>query len=181
MKEHYDQYQYKPKKPINSRQGQIDTAVNLTYEEQLQANSIDPKVENEYKDLTQIKRQPQTERGGILSNKYEDELRSKQQAKIKLAKIAAYQKSINELYKPMASEKKKLELLKVEAKRVTNPREKKPHENYLGFVRESNQQNRSRPPVTAGSGVRPTQSRGSEQQNFLSAVASLPIIPTRQI
>ena len=66
----------------------------------------------------------------------------KEIGKQKLAKITAYQKSINELYMPKTSEKKKHELETIKAKLVTKPAERKPTIDYLGQVTEQEQRNR---------------------------------------
>lgn len=75
---------------------------------------------------------------GILSNRYLEEIRNKEAAKQKLIKMSAYQKSIHELYMPKQSQKKRMEREQVQARLKTDVREKKPFENYLGFVKEMN-------------------------------------------
>ena len=53
---------------------------------------------------------PREEQGGIISNRYLQEIEQKNKAKQKLVKMTAYQKNIHELYMPKASDKKKAEL-----------------------------------------------------------------------
>lgn len=50
-------------------------------------------------------------------------------------KMQVYHKSIKELYMPKQSEKKKIEREKAQANINSNVREKKPHENYLNYVK----------------------------------------------
>jgi hypothetical protein len=64
-----------------------------------------------------------------------EEIRNKEFAKQKLIKMSAYQKSIHELYMPKQSDKKRIEREQAQAKLKTDVREKKPFENYLGFVK----------------------------------------------
>jgi len=73
---------------------------------------------------------------GILYNKFEMEKRQKQVAIHNKQKMAVYQNQIKELYMPKASEKKAYELQKMKMQIKTNARERKPHENYLDFVKD---------------------------------------------
>ena len=49
--------------------------------------------------------------------------------------MQVYHKSIQELYMPKQSERKKLEREKIQAAIKSSVREKKPHENYLHYVK----------------------------------------------
>lgn len=88
--------------------------------------------------------------------------------------MQVYHKSIQELFMPKQSEKMKLERERVQATLMTKVREKRPHENYLNYVKQVNQRKQSN--------NLPHSSRddGSEvQKNSLRAVASLPNLPKR--
>lgn len=54
--------------------------------------------------------------------------------------MAAYQKSIHELHMPKPSEKKRNEREQLQRKLKTNPRERKPYEDYLSTVKDLNKQ-----------------------------------------
>ena len=49
--------------------------------------------------------------------------------------MQVYHKSIQELYMPKQSERKKIEREKIQASIKSSVREKKPHENYLNYVK----------------------------------------------
>lgn len=64
--------------------------------------------------------------GSFLSYTNANGQKMKEVAKQKLAKITAYQKSINELYMPKQSEKKKNEMEKIKNSLKTEIRERQP-------------------------------------------------------
>ena len=94
MKDHYGSLKFKPKKPIDNPYGRVEQP--LTYQPHIAvANSVDGALP---KDSYQ---------GELIQNRFYDEMQKKELAKKKLAKISAYQKSINELYRPKASDRKR--------------------------------------------------------------------------
>lgn len=71
---------------------------------------------------------------------------------------------------PKQSEKKKAELEQLQRGLKTNPREKKPFENYLGFVKELNKK-----------GINGERLESRDSHRKLSQVASLPNLSKRNL
>ena len=110
----------------------------------------------------------------FVQNRYLEEIRQKEVAKQKLIKMSAYQKSIHELYMPKQSDKKRQEREALQASLKTEVREKRPFENYLGFVKQMNKKTTER---TGSRGVMP----GETEDKRLTGVASLPNLNPRNL
>ena len=83
----------------------------------------------------------------LVPLRYNEDVNQKAIAKKKLAKMAAYQKSIHELYMPKPSEKKKNEREQIQRRLKTNPRETKPYEDYLSALKDMNKQDGAASPA----------------------------------
>ena len=102
-----------------------------------------------------------------------DDQKQKEIAKQKLAKMAAYQKSIHELYMPKLSEKKKNEREQKQAKLVNHPRETKPYEDYLSAVADMNKKQLANGPKRLTSvGSLPSLPNSEQKNNISSPIGS---------